>query len=151
MISRKAKKLKLLIANHLLDWYTIGSIQGIFTSMVGFVTWPPFLYYRIAAYFRTAFIFGYFDQSFLFENKFLVGNSISSLPERKHLSSSKLKPPKLIYGLAFENFWFENNPLYGIIFTIIMWPDLQKPGTIPHFWKLRFLHHGVLHTYNLLL
>ena len=41
LISRKAKKLKLLIANHLLDWYTIGSIQGIFTSMVGFVTWPP--------------------------------------------------------------------------------------------------------------
>ena len=29
------------------------------------------------------------------------------------MSSSKLKPPKLIYRVQFEIFWTENNPLYG--------------------------------------
>ena len=31
----------------------------------------------------------------------------------KNLSSLKLKPPKMIYWLAFKIFWFENNQLYG--------------------------------------
>jgi len=31
-----------------------------------------FIYYRIALYFRRVFIFGYFEETLLFENKFLV-------------------------------------------------------------------------------
>ena len=38
--------------------------------------------YRIAAYFQTAFIFGYFDQSFLFENKFLGWQLENKFPPR---------------------------------------------------------------------
>ena len=32
------------------------------------------------------------------------------------MSSSKLKPPKLIFRVQFKIFWTENNPLYGTCF-----------------------------------
>ena len=35
--------------------------------------------YRIAGYFRKEFIFGYFEEAFLFENKFLVTTFLQKL------------------------------------------------------------------------
>ena len=45
-----------------------------------------------------------------------------------------LKPPKLTYGMVFEDFWSENNPLYGINI-------LEK--------VLMFYHFKIMHLFSL--
>ena len=51
LISSKAKKLNILLRILLLESVTYNSLQGIFTTMIGFVTWPPFctiIFYKVA-------------------------------------------------------------------------------------------------------
>ena len=42
LISSKAKKLNILLRILSLESHTIRSLQGTFTTMIGFVTWPPY-------------------------------------------------------------------------------------------------------------
>ena len=59
----------------------------------------------------------------------------------KNSSSSKFKPPKLIYWLAFEIFWFENNPLYGMMqqqgFVVCDVPGVKNLSKLPSFLLIR--------------